>query len=374
MKKKLIFFVAEDWYFVSHRIQLAIEAKKKGYDVHLVTNCSNKKAFIESFGIKVHNANLSRKSFNIINEIKTIVSLYKIYSKISPDIVHHVAIKPILYGMIVCRYLGITKTINAFAGLTFIFWSDNWKIVLVRPFFNFIFRYLLNFKDSVCLLQNKDDADLLIKSKVIEQKRVHLIRGSGVDLKIYESLNEKKGKINVILASRLQRDKGIVEFVKAASILLSSGVNANFILVGMIDDHNPSSIEIEKIKKWEDKGLIRWVGYKKNMIDVFSNAHIVCLPSYREGLPKVLLEAAASARPIVAADVPGCREIVIHDCNGYLVPAKNIYMLANYLKELINNKNLRLKMGANGRRLVEENFDIKIISEKTISLYDRLIK
>ena len=374
MKKTLLYFISEDWYFVSHRIQIALEAKKNGYDVHLVTNCKDKKAFIETFGIKVHNINLIRKSFNIINEIKTIISLYKIYRKISPDIVHHVAIKPILYGMIVCRYLGITKTINAFAGLTFIFWSDNWKIVLVRPIFNFIFRYFLNFKDSICLFQNKDDADLLIKIKIIEQNRVHLIRGSGVDLKCYKSLNEKKGKINVTLASRLQTDKGIVEFVNAASILRSSGVNANFILAGMIDDHNPSSIKIEKIKKWENKGLIIWVGHKKSMVDVFSNAHIVCLPSYREGLPKVLLEAAASARPIVATDVPGCREIVIHDYNGYLVPAKNFHMLAYYLKKLINNKNLRLKMGANGRRLVEENFDIKIISEKTISLYDRLIK
>jgi glycosyltransferase involved in cell wall biosynthesis len=373
MKKKLIFFVAEDWYFVSHRLSLALEAIRNNYEVHLVTNCNKEKKYIESHGILVHEINLVRGSFNLLKELITIYDVIKIYKKVKPDIIHHVAIKPILYGMISARYLKLPNSINSFGGLANLFWSNSPKYRILRPFLFFTLRSVLNYLNSKCILQNNDDLNLLIDNKLLNQSRAIIIRGSGVDTKVFNYSKEKPGTIKVFLASRLQSDKGIYEFINAVKIFKREKIDVEFYLAGMIDIQNPSAIEPKIIKKWQLDGYIKWLGHVDDMPKIMHNAHIVCLPSYREGLPKVLLEAASCGRPIVATNVPGCREIVIDGYNGYLVPPKNHKALYNAIKKLINDKDKRGGMGRNGRALVERDFSIEKICEETIQVYKKII-
>jgi len=373
MKKKILFFVAEDWYFVSHRLNLAIEATRNNYEVHLITNCNKDKQYIESHGILAHKLNLVRSSFNLFREIKTIFNVIKIYKKVKPDIIHHVAIKPILYGMIAARYLKLSNAVNSFGGLANLFWSENLKHKIFRPFLFFVLRNLLNYSNSKCILQNNDDLKLLIDNNLLDQSKAIIIRGSGVDIEKFNYRKEKPGTIKVVLASRLQSDKGVYEFINAVKIFKRETVDVEFYLAGMVDVHNPSAIDQGIIKKWQLDGYVEWLGHVVDMPKMMHDAHIVCLPSYREGLPKVLLEAASCGRPLVATNVPGCREIVIDGYNGFLVPPQDHIGLYNAIKKLIEDKRIREKMGMNGRTLVENNFSINKICDETIKVYEKML-
>jgi len=370
---RLLFFVTEDWYFCSHRLPLAIAAKKAGFDVAVLTRTAKHADTIRSAGIHLIPSTLERRSLSPLRELYELFHIIKIYRQEQPDIIHQVALKPVLYGSFAALFVKKSRVINALAGLGFVYTSETFKSRLLRPLVTTAFRLLLNRNKSRLILQNPDDVNLLIDHRVIEQQRIRLIRGSGVNLEHYSKTPEPAGNICIVLAARMLWDKGVGEFVSAARQLRKQGVDARFILVGKCDPDNPSAILEKQLASWQSEGVIEWWGYQEDMAAVFSKAHIVCLPSYREGLPKVLIEAAACGRPVIASDAPGCREIVKSSVNGLLVPLRNADALAEAMQTLINNRELRFRMGAKSRQIAEQEFSEDKVVTETLALYRELL-
>ena len=371
--KTIIYFVSEDWYFCSHRLPIARKALAEGFKVVVVTRVSNHRDIIESEGFELAPIEIKRGGINLFSELKTISTLYSYYKQYNPDIVHHVAIKPVIYGTLVARLIGSIKIVNAMAGLGFVFISNKKRVKLLRFFVHQLFRFLFNNKNGQLILQNKDDLEYFFKNKLVNNENVTIVRGSGVDVKKFIPAEESTGVPIVMLASRMLWDKGVGEFIEAAKILKQEGVEARFVLVGDSDPENPASIPNAQLSEWHELGIVEWWGERGNMHEMLTQSHIVCLPSYREGLPKVLLEAASCGKPIIATDVPGCREIVHNGENGMLVPLKNANSLASAIKELINNPEKRKIMGTNGRRLVENEFSEETIVFQTLKVYQELL-
>jgi len=371
--KTIIYFVSEDWYFCSHRLPIARKALKDGFKVVVITKVSKHRDVIESEGFELAPIEIKRGGINLFSELKTISTLYSYYKQYNPDIVHHVAIKPVIYGTLVARLIGSIKIVNAMAGLGFVFISNKKRVKLLRFFVHQLFRFLFNNKNGQLILQNKDDLEYFFKNKLVNNENVTIVRGSGVDIKKFIPTDESTGVPIVILASRMLWDKGVGEFVNAARVLKQEGVATRFVLVGDSDPENPASIPNAQLSEWHELGIVEWWGERGNMHEMLTQAHIVCLPSYREGLPKVLLEAASCGRAIIATDVPGCREIVHNGENGILVQLKNANSLANAIKELINNPEKRKIMGTNGRRLVENEFSEETVVSQTLKVYQELL-
>ncbi|MEQ8426901.1 MAG: glycosyltransferase family 4 protein [Gammaproteobacteria bacterium] len=376
--KKLVFLVTEDWYFCSHRLELAKAAKAQGHEVIVVTRVQHHADNIIEAGLTLVPVAFSRSLRNPFSDMALLFSLYLICRKHTPDLIHHVALKPVLIGSVVqfaVRLLTGKKSqvVNALTGLGYTFSSNDLKARFVNLLLRPVLKWVLNNRYSHVILQNEDDLQLLTSKSLVDKERVSLIRGSGVDVSLFQPVAEPDGEITVILAARMLRDKGIYEFVDAAKILKQKKPAVRMVLAGGLDDANPSAIPVQQLEAWQSEGVIEWWGKQADMPAVFSQAHIVCLPSYREGLPKVLLEAAACARPLVATDVPGCREIVQDGFNGYLVPARNAESLADAINKLVQDPTARKAMGSNGRQLVEQHFSSDIIIEQTLGLYSRIL-
>tara|TARA_R110002049_G_scaffold48430_4_gene139599 strand:- start:5312 stop:6463 length:1152 start_codon:yes stop_codon:yes gene_type:complete len=373
--KRLLFFVSEDWYFCSHRLPLAIAAQKAGYSVSVITNVNKHGKKIEDAGLQLIPVRLSRSSKNPLTEARLIYAICRHYRSARPDIVHHVAVKPVIYGSIAAKFAGVQAKVNAIAGLGSIFVSSKRSARLLRSLISRLYRYLLNQPGTRVILQNNDDARLLCDAGVLGAERVSLIQGSGVDPYMYAYVPEAKAnETTVVLASRMLWDKGVGEFVAAAEILKSEGLSVRFVLVGEADEANPSSISEMQLCAWRDAGIVEWWGRRSDMPSVFAASHIVCLPSYREGLPKVLIEAASCGRPIVTTDAPGCREIVRDGDNGFLVPVNQVEPLAAALRTLIGDPELRFRMGQCGRQRVLERFTLEQVVRETLAVYDSVMQ
>jgi len=370
---RLLYFVSEDWYFLSHRLPLAREAMASGFEVFLVTRVDQHAERILSEGIRLIPFDVRRHGTNPLIDFLTVIRLLRIIAQVSPDIVHNVAMKPSLYGSLVANLLKVPAVINAFGGMGYLFVSDQLKSKMLRPLVMAAFRLILDRPNTRVIFQNLDDRDLFIKHSIIKPAGSVIIRGSGVDIDRFVPTAELEGTPVVLLASRLLWDKGIREFAEAARFLKESGVKARFVLVGDPDPGNPASVPGEFIARCQDQGVLEWWGQQEDMVSVFRQCHVVCLPSYREGLPKVLLEAASSARPIVATDTPGCRDIVRHSENGFLAPVRNSQEIANYLKILIESPSLRHKMGTRGRDMVVKQFSEAKVVADTMNLYQQCL-
>jgi len=371
---KILFFISEDWYFCSHRLPIARAARDAGFEVAVACRVREDGEVITREGFRLIPIPFRRGNINPFQDIASLATLVRIYGTECPDIVHHVAMKPVVFGSLAARMTGIPFQVNALAGLGYIFSSTDVRAKLLKPFIVTAFRALLNHGSCKVILQNPNDIETLTGTGVLSRDKIALIRGSGVNLDVFHPTLEPPGKPIVILASRMLRDKGVVEFVETARLLLHEGSSARFALVGDADPDNPSSLSVSQLREWHDSGFVEWWGYRKDMPQVFAQSHIVCLPSYREGLPKVLIEAAACGRPIVATDVPGCREIVRQDENGILVPVRKADALARALKKLIDDPGLRQKMGERGRTIAEKEFSEEKIVLETLSVYRELLQ
>lgn len=376
IKPKIVFFITEDWYFYSHRLPLAIAAQKEGFDVYLITKKISHSDLIRKHGINVINLDLRRGEVSLFSDILMFMKLINILQKIKPDIIHNVALKPILYGNMAALLTNVHSSINSFAGLGYIFISNSLKAKVINSILKIVFRIILNGKNNRIIFQNEDDLKLMVSKKFVKKNISTIIRGSGVDKKKFRYTVENNNTQNIVLASRLLWDKGIGEFVKASKIIKKKNYkNLRFIIVGKIDDQNPSSISKKKLLYWQGKKIIEWWGFNEDINKVYEQSNIVCLPSYREGLPKSLIEAAACGRAIITTDVPGCREIVINDYNGKLVPKKNASLLAKAILELINDNYMRNRMGKNGLKYFKDNFTIEhIVSQHMLIYLDQLSK
>lgn len=369
---KLLFLVTEDWYFCSHRLPLARAAKAAGYEVVVATRVGAHAEAILAEGFKLVPIGLRRSSQNPWREIKAILEIAGIYRRERPDLVHHVALKPVLYGSIAARLTRVPAVVNALAGLGFVFASESLKARLLRPWVVGALRLLLDARGRVLIVQNPDDRRMLVEGGVVKPARVRLIRGSGVDIRRFAPTPEPVGTPLVVLPSRLLWDKGVGEFVAAARLLKAQGAEARFVLVGAGDPENPATIPDGTLEAWRAEGVVEWWGRREDMSAVLESSSIACLPSYREGLPKVLLEAAACGRPLVATDVPGCREIVIDGSNGLLVPVRDAPALADAIGRLLADPGLRVAMGRRGRELVEAQFSEERVVMQTLAVYREL--
>jgi len=374
MKSKLLFLVTEDWYFCSHRMALAKTALAEGFDVVLATRVTDHGERIRAAGIRLIPIKMQRGLSSVLAELSGILELIRIYKREKPDIVHHVAMKPILYGSIAARFASIPLLIQALTGFGFIFSSSTIKARLLRPPVCLLLRWILGSGKNNIVVQNPDDAALAENLGAVPE-RLHLIAGSGVNVKVFAHKEEPAAEPPVVtLVARMLRDKGIVEFVEAIRLLKKRNIALRALLVGDPDPENPASIPSHQLEQWQAEGLVEWQGRRSDIEQVWAESHIAVLPSYREGLPKSLLEAAACSRPMVATDMPGCRSVVRNGETGLLIPAKTIEPLADAIATLINNKTLRLEMGQRARQMVENEFSEEIINEKFISLYKKLLK
>jgi glycosyltransferase involved in cell wall biosynthesis len=370
---KLLFVVTEDWYFVSHRLPLAVAAVAAGMDVSLATNVSSHAAAIRQAGITLYPWKLNRGSTGLIAEFKALCGLLRIYWRVRPDIVHQVAIKPVLYGSLLAKLLRIPRVVNALGGMGAIFSDTSGKRGRLRAVVLAGFRSLLNRRGSLLILQNPDDCELMVNGAAIARANIRLIRGAGVDVRVFDVVPEPQGVPMVVLPARMLTDKGVVEFVEAAKLLKAQGVQARFVLVGGTDECNPASVPPATLKAWVDSGAVEWHGRRDDMPLVYRSASLVCLPSYREGLPKALLEAAACGRAIVATDVPGCREIVRHGENGLLVKVRDVNALAQAMATLLDDTAMRHTMGAAGRKMVLQEFSEEKVVADTLAIYQELM-
>ena len=366
--KKLLYLVSEDHYFVSHRFALAKAAIASGYEVHLATTVSKYEKQIVDAGIHLHKLeSFQRASTHPLNQFHCLRELWQLYKKVNPDIVHQVAIKPVLYGSLIAIVLGVPMIVNALAGLGFVFISKSFKAKALRIIVIPLMRFVFTRPNQILIVQNQDDYALWLNKYKI--KNIVLIRGSGVDIHTFKPA-VIANKIPIILfPARMLWDKGTWELIEAARILKSRNVKFDLWFCGDIDHKNPSRISNEKLENWQSEGLIKWMGYQSDMVGIYQKADIVVLPSYREGLPKSLLEAAACGIPMVASDVPGCREIVIHEKTGLLVPVKESAPLADALLRLINDQDLCVQMGKAARQLVQSEFSDDIVISATLKTY-----
>ena len=373
VNRKIIFFVTEDWYFFSHRLHIARALKEDGFEVILLARVHQHKGIIENQGIRVISIDIKRESRNLFQEIKTIIKVAGVYKKEKPHLAHHVAAKPILYGSIAARVANVPLYVNAFAGLGFVFLQKSKIIsILVQSVFILAYRFIFHSKAAYAIFQNPEDKSLFESLRIVKKNKTILIRGAGVNISNYRFFKEPEGRVTILLGARMLWDKGIGELIQAVKILKKKKVSFRVLLAGIPDPANPNSVHEQTLQKWHNQGIVEWIGFQKDMAHVLSRVHIATLPSYGEGVPKFLIEAAACGRPIVTTDVPGCREIVHHNKNGILVPVRNYYALANSLLKLIKDSELREKMGACGRAMVIKSFSEKIVAEKTMAFYKRI--
>lgn len=367
----ILFLVTEDWYFVSHRLDLARAAVRAGYRVLVATRVGAAADAITNAGCEVIALPWRRRGA-LGGDLRALASLVRLYRRERPDIVHHVALKPILFGSIAARIAGVRNVVNAVAGLGYAFTGEAGRRRTVGRALRAALRVAMSPRTSWAIMQNDDDARLLVEARVLSPQQIVMIRGSGVDLDAFPFAPPAPGTPVVMLVSRLLRDKGIGEFVEAAESLRKKNVAARFVVVGDADPDNPSAVGPEQVSKWSGEGTVEWWGRRSNVAEALAASHVVCLPSYREGLPKVLLEAAATGRPIVSTDVPGCRDVVRHGVNGLLVPARDAPALAAAIERLVADPAMRLSMGREGRALVEREFALDRVVGATLDLYRKL--
>lgn len=369
-KTKLVFFVTEDWYFCSHRLELAIAARERNYEVFVVTRVRNHGQRILDAGLHLIPFEMSRRSANPFSELGVLWRLYQVYRELQPDLVHHVSLKPVLYGSLVARWLGGIRIVNAMAGLGILFSSRSLKARLMRIPIVATFRLLLNGTNMRMILQNPDNVSLMTSLGVVRPECVHLVRGAGVDLDHFASSPQPTGTPKVLLVARMLWDKGVGDFVEAARMLKQRGHNAVFLLAGEPDNANPNAIPVSKLLLWHEAGHISWLGRREDIANLYAECSVACLPSfYGEGIPKSLLEAASVGRPIITTNTPGCREVVENEKNGFLVPARNPYKLAEALERVLADEGLRARMGAYSRELAEREFGLATVVEQTIQIY-----
>ena len=373
MPIRLLFVVNTDWFFVSHRLPIALAAQRNGYEVHIATAITDKLDFLNSHGLKVHPLHLVRSGLGLVNALQTLFELISIIQHVRPDVVHLVTIKPVLLGGLVARWMRVPALVSAVSGLGYVFMANGSMARARLGLVKRVYKLALSHCNQVVIFQNPDDRDTLTAATSLPSDKVVMICGSGVDLVQFFVVPEAEGLPVVLLPARLLADKGLFEFVAAAKLLLAKGLAARFVLAGLVDNANPYSVTQAQLDTWVADGAVEYLGYVADMPQVLASASVVVLPSYREGLPKALIEAAACGRAVVTTDVPGCRDAITPNVSGVLVPVKSAESLADAIEMLVENAELRKSMGRAGRELAESKFAIEKIVQQHIAIYEELL-
>lgn len=346
---------------------------ENGYDIILASSDEKgERKHIEDAGIKYIELPFQRQSINPIKEFKSFFGIIKLIKQTRPIIVHNITIKPVLLGTLASRILSIPLIVNSVTGLGYTFIRPGLFGSLLRNIIKFIYRLLFRWNNVIVTFQNNDDRKLLYSNRLSFPSNAIVIKGVGVNTTKYKQTKIPIDSNLVILASRLLWDKGVGEFVDAAKYLHENNINVQMVLVGIPDEKNPQSVSNQELHMWNKEEYIEWWGFQEDMPQIINKASIVVLPSYREGLPTILIEAASVGRPLIATDVPGCNEVVRNGINGFLVPVKNHIELATTIHKLIIDKSLMNTMGANSRRIALNEFDFSIILQKHLELYNSI--
>lgn len=371
--RRLLFVVNNPAFFMSHRVPVALAAQQAGYEVHVATMDGPAVADIQALGMTHHAIPMTRSGKHPLQELGTLLALIRLFRHLRPQIVHLVTIKPVLYGGIAARLTHVPGMVAAISGLGFVFLSNSLKMKLVRAVVARLYRLALGHPNSRVIFQNASDRDLLKSLGAVRDAQVVMIRGAGVDLNEYRAQPEPPAPpVVVTMVARLLRDKGVQEFVQAARLLRERGLPVTMQLVGGVDAGNPASATQNDVDAWQQEGCVRALGERSDVAALYAASHIAVLPSYREGLPKSLIEAAACARAVVTTDVPGCRDAIEPGETGLLVPVRDAQALADAIVRLAEDPALRQSMGAAGRALAEREFNIERVARIHVEIYDAL--
>jgi glycosyltransferase involved in cell wall biosynthesis len=376
-ERTVLFVVNEAYFFMSHRIAVARALVENGCTVHVAVPADNVWApngfsieEIEKAGFHLHIIPLSRRGKNILQDFATFISIFKLLCKLRPEVVHLFTIKPVIYGGLAARLAGCRSVISTITGLGHMFIAPGLLTRILRTLVIGLYRLATDAAGTRIIVQNKGDAEVLAGTGAVRPEKIRLVPGSGVNLAEFQAVPEPAGPALIILPSRLIWDKGVKEFAMAAIELKKQGFSCRFALVGDTHPSNPRAVPEEEIKAWVSNGYLEWWGRRTDMPKVFAQSAVVCLPTtYGEGLPKVLIEAAACGRPIITTDIPACREIVQHNENGLLVAPGNVDELVDAMKELLSSPKRRAKMGARGREIVASGLTEEHIVASTLDVY-----
>lgn len=370
--RTLLFVVNDPAFFLSHRLPIALEARSRGYDVQIATGVGSSSNQIQALGFAFHELPLSRSGQNVVAELRTLAAIVGLFRRVRPDIVHLVTIKPVLYGGIAARLTGVPAVVGAVSGLGTVFLARGGAASLKRRIVKSLYRLAFGHPNIAVIFQNRDDQSTFLDGRIVDHHLTRIIPGSGIDLAQFAKKSEPQGPLKVTMASRLLHDKGVDEFVAAATIIKRRWPEVIFQLAGDIDPANRTSLTAEEYRQIETAGNVRLLGYQRDIAQLFAQSSIVVLPSYREGLPKVLVEAAAAGRAVVTTDVPGCRDAIIPNVSGLLVPVADAGSLALAIEELILSPEKRLAMGEAGTRLAQSTFAIESIVSQHLDIYSAL--
>jgi len=363
----------EDWAFAALFLDRAVAAKNAGYEVAVHVRCSKYRAVIERAGLQVIPHNISRSGLNPFRELLSVLQLIKVFRSFHPDVIHLIALKPIVLGSLASVFYPKAKVVNAPVGMGYLFASNDMRARLARPLVKLVLKSTLGRKRSMTIIENSDDRSSLLEGRFLRDDQIVLIRGTGVNLEVFQPTAEPHGPKIVVLIARMLRDKGVYEFVESARIIRRTQPTVSFWLIGDADPGNPASLTTQQLQDWNDEGIVKWFGYRTDVAELLTQVHIVCLPSYREGFGKVFVEAGAALRAVVATDVPGCREAVEHDINGLLVEPKNPQALADALSRVLTDDQLRLRLAKEGRRRAEFEFSSATVNTQTLDVYQQVL-
>ncbi len=371
----LLFLVTEDWYFASHRLPLARAAVTAGYRVVVATRVQEHGDAIRGAGAELRPLGWRRSGNSPLSHLRALAEVMRAYREVRPDLVHHVALKPVVFGSVAAAWTGVAARVNALAGLGFVFSSDTLRARLLRPLLSGLLRLALRGRRQRVIVQNADDRDAVIATRLALPGQVRLIRGAGVDLSEYAKPTGRGGAPPmVVLVARMLWDKGVGDFVAAAELLRGRGVAGRFVLVGDPDLDNPGAVPVAQLREWHERGVVEWWGRRNDVPAILGAAAIFCLPTrYGEGIPKSLLEAGAAGLALVATDTPGCRDVISDGENGVLVSPGDLSALSASLERLLTQPGLRERLGAAARETVRRDFSVEQVCRETLSVYREVL-
>jgi glycosyltransferase involved in cell wall biosynthesis len=371
-RKKILFIINSLEFFVTHRLNIALELHKKNYKIDFITDFNEIPKELKNCSFKKINFKIS--NFNIVKIFLSFLTFTKHIKLYEDYVIHAITIKAIFYTIISTLFLKDKniKFVLSFTGLGYLFINKNLFTFLIKFIFFILLRNFIKKNNYHLIFQNLDDYNYIYSKVKFDKSKISLIKGSGVNLNYFNYSKQKiTTKINFTFISRLLYDKGIKEFMDASNLILKKKIDASFTIIGDIYKDNPKSINEKLVLNWSNNKDKFYLGYKSNIRDYIINSNVIVLPSYREGMPKILIEASALGRPIITTDVPGCRECVIHNLNGYLIKSKNVSDLVNAIIKIVKDPNILIKMGKESRIIAEKNYDINYVVDKHLMIYEQ---
>lgn len=359
--KTIAIVINTSWNIFNFRVGLLKALQKDGYRIVAIAPHDEYSQKLESLGFEYHNIDINNKGTNPIEDMKLVWAFYRLYKHVKPDLALHYTIKPNIYGTMGAWLAGV-PVISNISGLGTVFLDHSVSSKVAH----LLYKLALKIPAKV-FFQNADDRALFIDSKLVAANKTGLLPGSGIDTDQFVPVDNEltDSSFCFLFIARLVKDKGLLEYVEAARILKVKYPDIQFAVLGAFYPGNPTAVTRDEIKNWEQEDTIEYLGTSNDVQSVISQADCVVLPSYREGLSRVLLEAASMARPIVTTDVPGCRDVVDDGVNGFLCKVKDTESLATKMEKMLQlGQEQRIDMGKRGREKVVKEFDEALVIEK----------